>query len=78
MNFVKKKSNYCVVNLMEKSMYSTFEEAFPYYINNGHLEESSEENREFNDMMEFLYLGRKANNTDKLEDPFVIIKMIGV
>lgn len=62
----------------KKSMYSTFEEAFPYYINNGHLEESSEENREFNDMMEFLYLGRKANNTDKLEDPFVIIKMIGV
>ena len=44
-------------------MYRTFEEALPYYSKNGIIpDDGSEEVREFNDMMEFLYLGRKSES----------------
>lgn len=39
--------------------YSSFEEALPYYKQNGTLDNQNPENAEFNDIMNFLYLGRK-------------------
>ena len=47
-------------SLEKGSLYKTFEEAYTYYKKHGILEDDgTEEVREFNDMMEFLYLGRK-------------------
>ena len=59
------------------TLYSTFEQAYPYYKERGHIDEDTEEVREFNDMMEFLYLGRKENdNIAGLEAPYLVINMI--
>ncbi|MCR5324844.1 MAG: hypothetical protein K6E85_16425 [Lachnospiraceae bacterium] len=59
-----------------KVLYRTFEEAYPYYQQNGHLEENGNlEIKEFNNLMEFLFLGRKSK-TDKIEDPLLVINMI--
>lgn len=39
--------------------YSDFESALPYYKQVGIIQDDTEEAREFNDIMEFLYMGRK-------------------
>ena len=59
--------------LLEKGpLYRTFEEAYPYYKEYGILEDDgTEEVREFNDMMEFLYLGRK-------EEPVIVLDSIAM
>ena len=41
-------------------LYIDFESALPYYKQYGIIDEDSEEIKEFNDIMDFLYLGRKA------------------
>jgi len=43
-------------------MYLTFEEAIDHYNRRGTIKEISEEEKEFNSIMQFLYLGRKSNN----------------
>lgn len=57
------------------SMYETFEEALPYYKENGHINEGSMEIKEFNDMMEFLYLGRNEDIIE-LDEPYLVINMV--
>jgi len=43
--------------------YQTFEEALPYYLQyKSTLDDSKADEKEFIDMMDFLYLGRKRNN----------------
>ncbi|WP_305153777.1 hypothetical protein [uncultured Clostridium sp.] len=53
-------------------MYSDFESALPYYKENGILISDSLEIQEFNDIMEFLYLGRKEKleKVSKEENPY--------
>ena len=47
-------------NNMEKNkIYLDFESALPYYKENGVLSKDDEESNEFNDIMYFLYMGRK-------------------
>ena len=47
-------------NNMEKNkLYLDFESALPYYKENGVLSKGDEESNEFNDIMYFLYMGRK-------------------
>ena len=41
-------------------MYSDFESALPYYEQFGIIQEETAEAKEFNDIMEFIYMGRKA------------------
>ena len=43
-------------------MYLTFEAAIDYYNTNGAIKGTSSEEKEFNSIMQFLYLGRKSNN----------------
>lgn len=59
-------------------LYIDFESALPYYKQYGIIDEDSEEIKEFNDIMDFLYLGRKANvdNFIKLKEPYVILNVI--
>ena len=49
-------------------LYSDFESALPYYKAKGILKGDTPEIIEFNDIMNFLYLGRKENLTELLKD----------
>lgn len=86
--FVKKQPNMyevCIdkINLVANSierqgvMYKTFEEALPYYRKNGILPDDKQEYREFNSIMQFLYLGRKEYNVTKsFDEPRLLINLI--
>lgn len=54
------------------ALYLTFEAAKPYYEQRGILDGYDDESREFNDIMEFLYLGRHGEEIDFIE-PVVIM-----
>lgn len=49
-------------------LYSDFESALPYYKEQGILEGNEEETVEFNDIMEFLYLGRKEKIQETINE----------
>ncbi|WP_224653851.1 hypothetical protein [Pectobacterium versatile] len=57
-----------VALILEKQglLYNNFEQAKPLYLDEGVLDKNSTENEEFNDIMEFVYLGRKAEINEKL------------
>ena len=59
-------------------LYIDFESALPYYKQYGIIDEDSEEIKEFNDIMYFLYLGRriKLDNFIKLKEPYVTLNVI--
>lgn len=59
-------------------LYIDFESALPYYKQYGIIDEDSEEIKEFNDIMFFLYLGRrtKLDNFIKLKEPYVTLNVI--
>lgn len=59
-------------------LYIDFESALPYYKQYGIIDEDSEEIKEFNDIMDFLYLGRrtKLDNFIKLKEPYVALNVI--
>ena len=59
-------------------LYTDFENALPYYKQYGIINEDSEEIKEFNDIMDFLYLGRRAKLDDfiKLKEPYVVLNTI--
>lgn len=60
------------------TIYKTFEEALPYYKEHGIIpDDGTDEIYEFNDMMEFMYLGRKENEDQEIEEPFMVINMLG-
>ena len=61
----------------EGIIYKTFEEALPYYKEHrDELDDSKNEEKEFKDMMDFLYLGRKTDGTQELRDSILVIDMI--
>ena len=59
-------------------LYIDFESALPYYKQYGIIDEDSEEIKEFNDIIDFLYLGRrtKLDNFIKLNEPYVVLNVI--
>ncbi len=59
-------------------LYIDFEGALPYYKQYGIIDEDSEEIKEFNDIMDFLYLGRRTKLDDfiKLKEPYVVLNAI--
>ena len=59
-------------------LYIDFESALPYYKQYRIIDDDNEEIKEFNDIMDFLYLGRKANvdNFIKLKEPYVVLDAI--
>lgn len=59
-------------------LYIDFESALPYYRQYGIIDEDSEEIKEFNDIMDFLYLGRrtKLDSFIKLKEPYVTLNVI--
>ena len=59
-------------------LYIDFESALPYYKQYGIIDEDSEEIKEFNDIMDFLYLGRRTKLDDfiKLKEPYVVLNAI--
>lgn len=59
-------------------LYIDFESALPYYKQYGIIDDDSEEIKEFNDIMDFLYLGRrtKLDNFIKLNEPYVVLNVI--
>lgn len=61
----------------EGTIYKTFEEALPYYKEHGIiLDDGTDEIYEFNDMMEFMYLGRKENEGQEIKETFMVINML--
>lgn len=48
-------------------LYNNFEQAKQLYLEKGILDNDTEANRDFNDIMEFVYLGRKAEDNEKLK-----------
>ncbi|HBR3474799.1 TPA: hypothetical protein L9S51_005280, partial [Klebsiella pneumoniae] len=46
-------------------LYNSFEQAKQLYLNKGILDDNNPENKEFNDIMEFVYLGRKVEINEK-------------
>lgn len=61
------------------ALYKTFEEAKKFYEENGILPEESEENKEFNSIMEFCYLGRRIEKKDYPDiGNYVVGKLMGV
>lgn len=61
----------------EGTIYKTFEEALPYYKKHGIIPDNgTDEIHEFNDMMEFMYLGRKENEDQEIGEPFMVINML--
>ncbi|SER86218.1 hypothetical protein SAMN04244573_04473 [Azotobacter beijerinckii] len=48
-------------------LYNSFEQAKTLYLEKGILPADSQEYRDFNDIMEFVYLGRKAEHNEKLD-----------
>ena len=59
-------------------LYIDFESALLYYKQYGIIDEDSEEIKEFNDIMAFLYLGRrtKLDSFIKLKEPYVTLNVI--
>ena len=59
-------------------LYIDFESALPYYKQYGIINEDSEEIKEFNDIMDFLYLGRrtKLDSFIKQKEPYVVLDTI--
>ena len=59
-------------------LYIDFESALPYYKQYGIINEDSEEIKEFNDIMNFLYLGRriKLDSFIKQKEPYVVLDTI--
>ena len=59
-------------------LYSDFESALPYYKEKGILMGDSMEIKEFNDIMEFLYLGRKEKlqKLSNEKNPYIILNFI--
>ena len=59
-------------------LYIDFEGALPCYKQYGIIDEDSEEIKEFNDIMDFLYLGRRKKLDDftKLKEPYVVLNAI--
>ena len=49
-------------------LYNNFEQAKPLYLEKGILSNCSQEYRDFNDIMDFVYLGRKTEENKKLEN----------
>lgn len=56
-------------------LYSDFESALPYYKKLGILKGTDTETKEFNDIMDFLYLGRKENfkKMPKSNQPYIVM-----
>lgn len=48
-------------------LYENFEQAMPLFLEKGKVEEESEEAKNFNSIMEFIYLGRKPSENEKLK-----------
>ncbi|HDT5932493.1 TPA: hypothetical protein QHC26_002332 [Enterobacter kobei] len=59
-----------VASILEKQglLYNNFEQAKQLYLEEGILTNDNVENDEFNDIMEFVYLGRKTENNEKLKN----------
>lgn len=57
-------------------MYKTFEEAKKYYLEHGILPATSDENIEFNKIMEFMYTGRQTT-CEETKPPFIVLNVIG-
>ena len=57
-------------------LYSDFESALPYYEKNGILTGTDPETTEFNDIMNFLYMGRKEKIKEISNDPYVILNFM--
>ena len=59
-------------------LYIDFESALPYYKQYRIIDDDNEEIKEFSDIMDFLYLGRKANvdNFIKLKEPYVVLDQL--
>ena len=49
-------------------LYKNFEEAIKLYKEKGHVFGESDEIKEFNSIMQFVYLGREAIQNDRLQD----------
>lgn len=49
-------------------LYNSFEQAKQLYLDEGVLDNNNPENKEFNDIMEFVYLGRKMERNEKLNE----------
>ena len=47
-------------------LYNNFEQAMQLYLEKGILDNHTKENRDFNNVMEFVYLGRKVEDNDKI------------
>lgn len=58
-----------VAQILEQQgvLYNNFEQAKQLYLDKGILDENKLENSHFNDIMEFVYLGRKAEGNEKLK-----------
>lgn len=52
-------------------LYNNFEQAMPLYLEKGILDNDTQENRDFNDIMEFVYLGRKEEKNEKLNSQYL-------
>ncbi|WP_141246966.1 hypothetical protein [Halomonas salipaludis] len=59
-----------VAQILEQQglLYNNFEQAKQLYLEKGILDNDKPENRHFNDIMEFVYLGRKIEENEKLKD----------
>ena len=51
-----------------KSQYDNFENALNFYREKGHIFGTTDEIKEFNSIMEFVYLGRKHIKCNTIED----------
>ncbi|WP_109398914.1 hypothetical protein [Proteus sp. TJ1640] len=49
-------------------LYNNFEQAKPLYLEKGILDTNTPENSKFNDIMDFVYLGRQAEDNEKLKN----------
>ena len=62
-----------------KPIYTTFEEAVRYYKENGIVEGEEQDIKEFNDLMEFVYIGRREEEKNLQDDQdcnFVLDKVV--
>ncbi|MBN3239829.1 hypothetical protein [Pectobacterium versatile] len=61
--------------ILEKQglLYNNFEQAKQLYLEKGILDENTSENKEFNDIMEFVYLGRVVEKNEKLKNQHLYI-----
>ncbi|CNH62801.1 hypothetical protein [Yersinia kristensenii] len=59
-----------VALILEKQglLYNNFEQAKQLYLDEGVLDNNNPENEEFNDLMEFVYLGRKVEINERLNN----------